>query len=83
MAKKLVNSLPFDFFRCSPYQPDAYCRSCARWDHVEGQTRGERTPVMYGFENSVSESCRYLAATWEEIDNSKAAEQQEGEDNGD
>ncbi len=81
MAKRLVNSLPFDFSRCAPDQPDAYCRACARWEGVEGQTWGGWTPVMIGIKSSSLGSCGYIPATWEEIGDSNAAEQQEGEDN--
>lgn len=71
MAKKLVNSLPYDFSRCAPETPDSYCRACARYQDVEGQTWGPWTPVMYGFEGSTSESCRYIPATWEDVDSNE------------
>lgn len=71
MPKRLVNSLPFDSCRCDPAIPDAYCRSCVRWDRAEGQTWGGRTPVQFGLDNSTSEGCSYIAATWEELGEEK------------
>lgn len=76
MPKRLVNSLPYDFSRCDPVSPDSYCRCCTRYSYVEGQTWGQRTPVMFGLENSTSDSCRYIAATWEEVNEAKEASEE-------
>lgn len=77
MPKRLVNSLPFDFSRCSPTEPDALCRSCARYCNVEGQTWGGWTPCLMVEGNSLSESCRYIAAKWESESSNRAKAEKE------
>lgn len=79
MPKRLVNSLPFDFSRCSPTEPDAHCRSCARYCNVEGQTWGGRTPCFLIEGSSTSEGCRYIPATHEEIEEIQPTEDEEEE----
>lgn len=52
--------LPFDYERCQPDLPDAFCRNCKRWADHPKQTWGERTPVNYGRENSADHNCRFI-----------------------
>lgn len=49
-----MRTLPLDFYRCAPAEPDSFCRQCLRWAYLPGQTWGLRTPIF-----SPDEECRY------------------------
>jgi len=54
--------LPSDYSRCSPTDPDAFCRNCKRWMQLPGQTITEQTIVFTHPLNSLDSSCRYISA---------------------
>jgi hypothetical protein len=59
--------LPFDYSRCKPDLPDAFCRNCKRWADHPNQTWGERTPCNYGVENSTDFECRFIKVEDEDV----------------
>ncbi len=55
-------TLPFDYHRCRPMEPDSNCKRCLRWSELPDQTWGDRTPVACGRDNSTSEDCSFIDA---------------------
>lgn len=53
-----MNTLPFDYFRCTPAEPAEKCTRCLRWEYLPGQTVGMRTPVKECVPDSAG--CRFL-----------------------
>lgn len=51
--------LAYDMARCHPQLPDSFCRNCKRYDLQEGQTYGERTPIVF-WQNSTDNRCMYI-----------------------
>jgi|SanBayMetagenome_1026888.scaffolds.fasta_scaffold35960_2 hypothetical protein len=57
-----IQFLAYDYARCAPHQPDAWCKKCLRWHELPGQTWGPRTPVAIGRDNSTHEHCDFIEA---------------------
>ena len=54
-----MRTLPYDYSRCIPEQPDTHCKNCKRWTDQPGQTFAESQSFIL-VANSKSESCSYI-----------------------
>lgn len=55
-----MKTLPYDYFRCKPINPDSNCKNCKRWSDMQGQTANPHGQSYCTTENSSSEACSYI-----------------------
>lgn len=53
-----MRTLPYDYARCKPTEPDSKCKNCLRWADLPQQTWGPRT-AFFVANNSTDEHCSY------------------------
>jgi hypothetical protein len=59
-----MRTLPYDYARCKPTEPDSHCKKCLRWADLPEQTWGGQTPVFMTT-NSAADGCEYIPVTKE------------------
>jgi hypothetical protein len=54
-----MTPLPFDYSRCDVKFPDDICKKCKWWIEQDGQTFGERQPII-SVEDSDADNCEFV-----------------------